>query len=200
MKSGPRGSYQRPRSPNHMRKDRTMADRADITPELCRQLLRYEPETGKLFWRERPTEFFIDERSWKIWNTKNAGKEALTASSRGYRVGMVRGFMMKAHRVAWAIHYGIWPEVIDHINGNPADNRIVNLRSVTQQGNLCNQRRRSDNTSSRTGVYPDKGGWTAEIKLGAKKRYLGRHDTLAAAIEARDRAEKEMGFHPNHGR
>jgi len=42
-----------------------MADRADITPELLRQLLRYEPETGKLFWKARTPDMFQDGQKSK---------------------------------------------------------------------------------------------------------------------------------------
>lgn len=176
-----------------------MADRADITPELCRQLLRYEPETGRLFWLPRSRDYFATDRSCNVWNSRFAGKEAMTATSRGYRIGMIANVMVKAHRVAWAIEYGEWPEVIDHINGDPSDNRIENLRSVSQSENLCNLARRSDNTSSRTGVYKEGGKWRAEIFRKGKKTSLGAFPTLEAASNARAAAEIEMGFHPNHG-
>lgn len=177
-----------------------MATRSDITPELCRQLLRYEPETGNLFWRPRGFDRFPDDRSAKIWNTRFAGKEAFTAISRGYKIGTIDYVMVKAHRVAWAIHYGVWPEVIDHINGDPADNRIENLRSVQQSSNMLNIAKRTDNSSGATGVYAANGAWVAEIRLQGRKRYLGAFATIEDAISARKDAEKELGFHHNHGR
>lgn len=177
-----------------------MAERADITPELCRQLLRYEPESGKLYWRPRPREMFGTLRSHRTWNTRFAGQEAFTATSRGYRVGCIEYVMVKAHRVAWAIHFGEWPDVIDHINGDPADNRIRNLRSVPQTENLTNLARRSTNVSGVTGVYRAGNRWSAEIKMAGQKRFLGNFRTLEAAAAARHEAEVEMGFHPNHGR
>src|SRR5262245_61666013 len=46
-----------------------------------------------------------------------------------------------AHRVAWRIIYGRWPTEIDHIDGNPSNNSIWNLREVSHQANLLNQKR-----------------------------------------------------------
>lgn len=84
----------------------TMATRADITPELLRQLLRYEPETGKLFWRLRSREYFSTENRFLSWNALYAGKEALTADTgAGYRHGAVLCHLFKAHRVVGDIAY-----------------------------------------------------------------------------------------------
>src|SRR6516165_2528570 len=96
------------------------------------ELLRYEPKTGKLFWKPRPIEMFAfdpsvhttkriysAERAWKKWNTRYAEKEALTAINNwGYRHGQVLGQTMQAHRVIWKMVTGRFPEMIDHINGD----------------------------------------------------------------------------------
>lgn len=177
-----------------------MANRSDITPELCRQLLRYEPETGRLFWKRRPREMFPTDQSWKAWNTRFAEKEALTARSRGYRVGAIDYVMVKAHRVAWAIHHGEWPIVIDHINGDPADNRISNLRNISQAENLKNLGIRSDNKTGFSGIGFANGRWTAEIKVSGVKHWLGSFVDRDEAVFARREAEVKFGFHSNHCR
>src|SRR3546814_1788886 len=76
----------------------------------------------------------------KSFNNKHAGKPALVAPSRaGHLCGHVKGIPLLAHRVAWAIHYGEWPNgQIDHINGDPSDNRIANLRDVSALENARN--------------------------------------------------------------
>ena len=110
-----------------------------MTPAELKTLLSYDPETGELTWRVRGVPR-IDNRL--------AGKPALIGTSDGYRVGKIMTQNLKAHRVAWAIYYGEWPKaMLDHINGNRADNRIVNLRTVSPVQNSQNQRPHKSNTS-----------------------------------------------------
>lgn len=178
-----------------------------VEPDLLRQVLRFEPETGKLFWLPRPASFFASacnpERICNSWNARYAGKEAFTAShNAGYKFGSVFDAVCLAHRIAWAVYYGEWPDSIDHINGNRSDNRISNMRSVVAQDNSKNAAIRSDNTSGHIGVHWHTlaGKWAASIKGGGKMRHLGLFDDMAFAIAARKRAETKYGFHPNHGR
>ena len=173
------------------------------TPEQLRKLLRYEPETGKLFWLPRPESMFSASRYCRSWNTRNANKEAFTAVvPEGYRLGSVFSHLYRAHRVAYAIYHGHWPEKdIDHINGDPADNRVSNLRSVSRAMNLRNQKRYKSNTSGHTGVsfYRATGKWVAYIKTGSRLKYLGYFINIEDAIAARKAAEKGHGFTERHG-
>jgi hypothetical protein len=177
-----------------------MAKRELPTPEELRNLLRYEPETGKLYWLERPLEMFSDEWLGKSWNTRFAGREALTADNgHGYPFGTVNYNRLKAHRVIWAMVHGEWPKgEIDHINGQRDDNRLVNLRCVTRAENARNRARMKRNTSGRTGVYWQGrcGKWVASIN----GTYLGIFERFEDAVAARERAEIEHGYHPNHDR
>lgn len=181
-----------------------MAKRADITPELCRQLLRYEPETGKLFWRHRPRDMFATQRAFSSWNTKHSGAEAFVqVNDEGYLRGVMMRHTFRAQRVAWAVYYGKWPDYdIDHINGVPGDNRIVNLRDVPRSINNQNLARRQSNLSGATGVsyIAETGKWRATIRAEGKNIHLGVFAERGDAIEARKRASSEMGFHQNHGR
>lgn len=165
-----------------------MAKVDSITPEILRELIDYRPVTGKFYWRERGLEFFKDERSKKIWNTKYSGKETFTTDdSDGYKMSSVLGIKVKAHRVAWAIYYGEWPgNFIDHINLLPGDNRISNLRLATNSQNMMNGSLRSDNKSGYKGVYwcKEKGKWAAEGKIDGRKKFLGRFDCPKAAYLA----------------
>jgi hypothetical protein len=180
-----------------------MANATLPTPEVLCQLLRYEPETGKLFWKRRSDDMF--PAAWRAarWNERYAETEAFTAIVLGYRKGSFDGKQTYAHRVVWAITHGEWPEGhIDHINGNRADNRLANLRVVSNAENGKNQKFRKNNTSGVVGVSWDKrrGLWFAHICSGRKLVNLGRFKTMAEAVQARERAELELGFHPNHGR
>jgi hypothetical protein len=181
-----------------------MATRELPDPELLRKLLRYEPETGKLFWLPRPLEMFPDHRSGKIWNTRYAGMETFNRiDNRGYSVATLMGAPISGHRIAWAVFYGRWAtKTIDHINGDRTDNRITNLREVTHRENLLNAKKRSDNTSEVTGVHWRKSDqkWGAQIHINGRGKTLGAFATFDKAVEARLLAEKDAGFHKNHGR
>ena len=187
-----------------------MATKPLPTPQYLRQLLRYEPETGKLFWRERPANLFkpdgyrTPEGCAANWNSRWAGKEAFTANiGTGHLHGRIDYKAHLAHRVAWALHYGEWPKgEIDHINHDPADNRVENLRDVTHSENLKNQSLRRNNRSGVTGVKlrQEGGPWIANIKHAGKLIYLGKFDRFEDAVAARKEAEGRYGYHANHGR
>lgn len=84
-------------------------------------------------------------------------------------------------------------KVVDHINRNPLDNRICNLRTCTQQNNCFNKSMQCNNTSGVAGVTWDKSRnkWLAQIQINKKNKYLGRFATLEEAIAARQQAEME---------
>lgn len=186
-----------------------MAAKALPSRELLLQLLRYEPETGKLFWRLRAPSMFKGEgesqkHSAKRWNAKWAGAEAFTSvDTDGYRQGAIFYRRFLAHRVIIAMVDDIWPEEVDHINGIREDNRYVNLRAATHSDNSRNVSIRSNNRSGITGVHWHKraGKWAAMIGVGGGKSiYLGLFDNADDAALARKEAERQHGFHPNHGR
>ena len=184
-----------------------MAPKPLPAQDVLLQLLSYDPETGKLFWKERGPEWFTDgDRSARSraqgWNKKNAGKEAFTAVTTGYRYGAIANVNYLAHRVIWKIVTGLEPDQIDHINGDRCDNRWPNLRSVNETTNKRNICTPTHNTSGAIGVSFDKsrGKWEAHLTLGNRKRHIGRFSSFDEAVAARKAAEREHGFHPNHGR
>lgn len=157
-----------------------------------RRLLHYNAATGRLRWKQRPSAHF---------NSTFAGKLALdNITSRGYRRGQIFGSAVLAHRVIWKMVHGTEPEEIDHINGIKTDNRIANLRSVTRTENNRNTRIRRTNTSGVMGVYPSRGKWVASIRRGGRQVYLGQFATVEEAARVRRSAEREAGYHKNHGR
>ena len=164
--------------------------------DYLRKRLRYESETGKLFWLNY-------EKMPQRWRTRYADKEAFTfLSGKGYKKGKIDGSTYFAHRIVYALHYAEWPtDQIDHINGVKTDNRISNLRVVTNQENHRNSPMRRDNSSGVTGVYlhKDTGKWYAGITVGGKFKKLGLFDTLEEAAEARKAASEKYGFSERHG-
>ena len=186
-----------------------MASKPIPSPEVLRQLLRYEPETGKLFWLTRGPEWFEGGR-WTAadqaarFNTRYAGREAFTAiDGKGYLCGSVLNRLYRAHQVAVAIASGEWPsEEVDHINGDRTDNRQCNLRAVSRGENMKNICLRSDNTSGCVGVswHKDRKRWRAYIATPAGVVHIGYFDSLAEAASARAHMQARVGYHRNHGR
>lgn len=127
---------------------------------------RYDPETGKL-WRE-----------------------AGTRDPRGYFHVQFQGEQHLSHRVAWFLYYGKWPDLfVDHINGNPSDNRIVNLRLATRAENGHNRGKARNNTSGFKGVSRHvQGHWQAIITVRGKAKFLGSFATREAASTAYQKA------------
>lgn len=170
-----------------------MADKSVPTPDQLRQMLTYDPETGSLFWKIRCPSMFSGtkgrsrEHCCANWNSRYAETEAFThLHSTGYKKGAVFNKKYNAHRVAWAIYYGVWPSLeIDHINGVRHDNRISNLREVRRWQNNANSKLRCDNTSGIKGVCLDRrtGKWLAQIG------YEGRHKVIGA-FSCKDDAAK----------
>ena len=166
-----------------------MANKPLPTPEVLRQLMTYDPETGKLFWKERGPEQAAWNRAW-------AGKETFTApSGHGYRVGHINGSKYYAHRVAFAYVHGKWPDAhIDHINGDRADNRLSNLRPATNSENMRNMSAPRSNKSGAKGVSWSSARmkWEARIRTDAGSKFLGYFDTVHEAAEAYRRAALEF--------
>lgn len=172
-------------------------------PETIRRLLDYDAGTGLFWWKQRPVSDFPNEIVARRWNTRFAGTQTFKARPAKYCIAGVLGHVIYGHRAAWAHYYGEWPvDQIDHINGDPSDNRIANLRTVPQSDNVKNSRRRSDNTSGVTGVVFEKrrGHWVAQMHVSGRCIHLGGYANKEDAISARKAAEVRYGFHPNHGR
>lgn len=169
---------------------------------LLDALLFCDPEKGILVWKPRAPELFKNKSRCNSWNARFAYKQAFSElNAAGYYHGRVMGRRLLAHRVIWAFAYGKWPHNhIDHINGNPADNRILNLRVVTRSENRKNSARPNNNTSGVCGVTHFGKKWQAQIRTDRKLIHLGTFPTRDEAVAARKSAEQKYGFHPNHGR
>lgn len=165
-----------------------------------RRLVDYDPVTGKFTWLPRGSEH-CPRDGGKRFNRRYAGQEAFRIAENGYQQGMIKRRMFRAHRVAWAIYHGEWPQGdIDHINGNTADNRIANLRVVNRVENCRNQPVRRNSTTGIIGVSAHGKRWRAYIGVGGKPKHIGVYETIQEAVAARKAAEARYGFHANHGR
>lgn len=155
--------------------------------EAIKHFIAYDHEVGALFWKNNPNRSIAAE--------KMIGRP----NSWGHICFGFRGKTLMAHRVAWFIYYGTWPKYsIDHMNGNPSDNRIANLRDVPQCINQQNKRRaHKNNKTGLLGVSRHQKKnlqrpWRACIKAGGKSRTLGFYSTPEDAHLAYIAAKKKL--------
>lgn len=151
-----------------------------LTQERVRELFDYDPETGSLSWRISPT------------NNVNIGDEVGCISD-WCRVANIGYRIYKVHRIIWLYVYGYFPEhEIDHINRNPYDNRLCNLRESSHSCNCRNQKNRIDNTSGVKGVSWHKQAkrWRVRIFFNKKEYLCGMYKHFHNAVCARLAAEQ----------
>ena len=147
---------------------------------------------------------FKTERDFKVWNTRYSGKLVGTvATFNGKKYISLTLFSKKylAHRLIWLYVTGIKPDEIDHEDSNGLNNMWCNLRNVTHQINCKNTRTSKKNTSGTTGVHWCKRDkrWVARIQVDGKTKNIGYFKNKQNAIDARLHAERQYGYHENHG-
>ena len=143
-----------------------------IIPHSMREYLQYCPDTGEFTWVK------------KVYRNTIVGSVAGTISKNGYRYITFKGEKYLAHRLAHFFHYGVQPPpVLDHINRERTDNRIVNLRIASS----------SLNGHNRTGVKGirrnNKSSWQAYIYVNGKFTQLYNGPSHKKAVTARADAE-----------
>lgn len=174
----------------------------ELTQAYLKECLSYDSETGIFTWKERPIQHFPSLKVWKIWNKNYANKLAGGVNNIGYHVIGVNNSRYLAHRLAYLYVYGCFPDLtVDHINHIRTDNRLCNLRQVSQKDNCRNTSMGTLNTSGFVGVYWDKqtSKWRVKIKVEGKTIHIGRFLTKEEAIKARCKAMEKYSFHENHG-
>jgi hypothetical protein len=153
----------------------------DVSREEVAALLSYDPQTG-LF-------------THKVnGHKRKAGATTGRLDVKGYVRIRLLGYEFKAHRLAWLLTYGVWPNAeIDHINGCPSDNRIMNLRDVSVAENGWNRKgAMRNNKTGVLGVCEDGDKFHAQIGAKGKRYSLGRFDTVEEAAHAYATAKAEM--------
>ncbi|RWO22842.1 HNH endonuclease signature motif containing protein [Mesorhizobium sp.] len=134
------------------------------------KFIRYEPETGHFYW-------LVSGKK------RMAGERADRPSPQGYRRVNIDYRGHSAHRIAWYLVKGVWPEfMVDHRNRDRSDNRWSNLRQATNSQNQANRPARGSLPKGVTLIR--EGAFQAQIKRGGKGYYLGLFDTAEAAHAA----------------
>ena len=143
-----------------------------LTFDQASRWLEYNQETGQFIWK------------LSTCKTK-AGSVAGYINSNGYMIVGLFGKKYRLHRLAWLLTHGQWPDgTIDHINCNRTDNRLCNLRNVSQSVNVQNVRSpTAANTSGFLGVYwsDKRRGFMASVKLKKKGKRRGPYKTAERA-------------------
>lgn len=148
---------------------KTVAERPQSIEEWIRKWLEYDPETGEIYCR-------LEDGTRKRAEYPHRGYLRITARRRG----------VLAHRCAWFLHYGEWPEgQLDHRDRNGCNNRIANLRPATKFNNSHNKNRKRDGFK---GVDRAGSRWLARIGHHKKQTRIGLFDSPEEAARAYDAA------------
>ncbi|MEJ5030049.1 HNH endonuclease [Comamonas sp. MYb69] len=156
-----------------------------MTQEVMKQVLYYDKVSGCMYWRHAA-------KGRKAW------AKAGCSRGDGYTVVSISGRFFYAHRLAWLYIYGNMPSgIVDHIDGNPSNNSIGNLRLVDKRGNAENMQRAT--RASKTGylgVYlrSDTRRFATQIKADGKRHSLGCYASAEEAYAAYLKAKREL--HP----
>lgn len=153
------------------------------TLDWLNEELRYEPGTGCFFWK-----------------IKRSGRDMYRpvgwTDAKGYRnVTLHRAGGFKLHRLAWLMGWGAAPPdgaTIDHINGDRADNRLVNLRLATHSEQSVNSKQRASGTGFRGVTRLSSATYQARISFNGERRFLGNFPSAKEASAAYNRAAKDL--------
>jgi len=166
--------------------------------EELRRRFSYDPESGIIRTREREGHDALS----LAYNRRYANKPIGCLMNVGYWWIKVGKCCHLGHRIAWALHYGAWPDgELDHRDGNKLNNAITNLRRSNRVQNSVNSRR-SGGASIYKGVTraKDRKKWRCYIKSAGQSIYLGtfarEEDAAEAYMRAAQEIQGEFAFNP----
>lgn len=149
--------------------------RRPICPDLVRSRFTYRD--GHLYWKETAN---------KTFNAKFAGKIALGGlKPGGYRHIALNNIQYLYHRIVWVYFNGEIPEgfSIDHIDGDPTNNDLSNLRLVTSEQNVLNKVAQYNNGQGVKNVHAGNGKYVVRVSKNGKVYRFGSYDDLTTAKE-----------------
>lgn len=145
-----------------------------LTLDRINELFSYDKETGVI--------------TWKTITSKRAKIGSVAGHlSHGYRIINIDKKKYFAHKIVWMIENGSLPNsFIDHIDGNPLNNVITNLRLATHSQNMFNLKTPITNTSGYKGVHFHKGArkWRSVAWQNNKPVHIGMFDDPIDAAKA----------------
>jgi hypothetical protein len=146
-----------------------------LTQQHLKKVLHYTPSSGEFTWKIKAARCI------------HIGSVAGALNYKGYIIISVDRKSYMAHRLAWFYIHGVWPtNQIDHINHDRADNRLSNLREVTQSENSQNQiQAKSHSKTGVLGVNRAKNGkFRSSITVEGRVKFLGTFATVEEAKNA----------------
>lgn len=146
-----------------------------LTQERLIELFRYDKDSGMLYVNKN-----------RKGSSKKVGSIAGSVSKNGYIEIDIDARRYRVHRLAFLYINGKFPDsVVDHVNGDKADNRWRNLIECSQGDNLQNIHKvKSTSTTGYTGVHRYKDKFIAKINIDGKQIHLGEFDTAEDASTA----------------
>lgn len=132
---------------------------------------------------------FVDNEDYVKFGHYRWNALVIPGSGKVYISRYLDGKITYLHREILQAHGSF---VVDHINGNPLDNRRKNIRICSRQQNTWNSKLNRKNTSGYKGVslHKPSGKWVAKIKVNMKRIHLGLHKEKLDAARAYDNAAK----------
>jgi len=149
--------------------------------------LKFKPGDLPDYW-----EYFSYTNGQLVWaksgKNRRVGCPAGSLRADGYSEVHFDGNRERVHRVIWKMHFGKIPVgfVIDHINRDPTDNRLDNLRCIPKRLNHHNLK------PIKAHHHKKSGKWTSRIRRFGKNKNLGYFDTQKAAVAAYEKARKDL--------
>jgi hypothetical protein len=159
-----------------------------ITQDYVKQLFKYRD--GELYWKNSPA------------HSVRIGQKAGTLKPTGYYQIKIKEKKYLNHRLIFLMYHGYLPKILDHIDGNRANNKIENLREVTLVQNQHNRKINKNNSSGVKGVSWRKlvNKWEVKICVNNKRKHLGFFaDLELAELVAQEARNKYHGSFANHG-
>ena len=151
-----------------------------LTQDYLKSIFEYNSETG------------IFTRKISKGNCK-AGSIANSKNHKNYIVIKINNKNYLGHRLAWLYIHGYMPILIDHINCNPSDNRLCNLREATLNQNQHNRKVNKNSKSQHKNIFFNKkrNKFQVIIQVNGVQKMIGRYESLDEAIIAAQNARIE---------